>query len=115
MLATTQVFALLAQLGCEQTSVPLPEPQLQPSADSKLIKYGELEFFLVRGSERPEQWLTITASPQSQAAQACAKSQWSPKTWVTVTDHSVLELQTYLGNLIKSPFPSPKDAHLCPQ
>ena len=115
MLATAQVFALLAQLACEQYSVPLPEPQLQPSADSKLIKYGDLEFFLVKDSETPEQWLTINASPQSQAAQACAKSQWSPQTWVTVTDHSVLELKNYLGNMINSPFPSPKDAHLCPQ
>ncbi|MGC6509119.1 MAG: hypothetical protein ACON4U_11940 [Myxococcota bacterium] len=105
---------LLLNMGCGNPSATLPPSQFQSPPQTQIIRYGQLELFLIKSEAAPDNWLNLSASPQSQAAQACAKSLWNQQNWITVSTHSTEDLHSYLSNLTKEPFPSPKEAELCP-
>ena len=96
--------------GCEAPSASLPPARHQNPPQAKLIRYGDLQLYLLRGSSPPSFWTVLHGSPGSESLQKCALTLWNDKTWVTLRIKSCAA--AYLTNLIDT-LPPPVEHDLC--
>ena len=112
-LLNIMLYVSVMSSGCESPSPPLPPVRYQSPPQAKLIRYGTLQLYLLRGSQAPSNWMTLHGAPNSEPLQKCALTLWNDKTWVTISEDSNDALLSYLSNLVDDPLPTPVEHDLC--